>query len=84
MCKIAHSEVDNLASLARAHELEDKVAVVCRFSPEGEAATLQLPSIGPGGQRQIRSWPALRLGGAGRLFKVFFTETEVPAEAIPS
>ncbi|CAE7447066.1 unnamed protein product [Symbiodinium pilosum] len=46
---VAHtqSEVDKLISLARAHGITDKVAVVCRFTPDGKAGTMQLPSVGP-------------------------------------
>ncbi|CAE7539387.1 unnamed protein product [Symbiodinium sp. CCMP2456] len=59
------SELDALLSLARAHALQDKISVVCRFNPEQEAAALQLPSSGPKGQRQVRSWPAMPLGSSG-------------------
>ena len=61
----AQAEVDKLVSLARAHGITDKVAVVCRFTPEGKAGTMQLPSVGPGGKRQVRSWPVVPLGDAG-------------------
>ena len=59
------SELDALLSLARAHALQDKISVVCRFNPEQEATALQLPSIGPKGQRQVRSWPTVPLGSGG-------------------
>ena len=64
---VAHTQadVDKLVSLARAHAITDKVAVVCRFPPEGKAGTMQLPSVGPGGKRQVRSWPVVPLGDAG-------------------
>ena len=57
---IAHdqSEADTLISLARAHAVTDKAAVVCRFQPTKEASSMQLPSIGPRGQRQVRAWLA--------------------------
>ena len=55
-----------LLSLAKAHELTEKVAVVCRFEPTEGATTLQLPSVGPKGQKQVRSWPAVALGVAGK------------------
>ena len=59
----AQADVDKLVPLARAHAITDKVAVVCRFTPEGKR--LQLPSVGPGGKRQVRSWPVVPLGDAG-------------------
>ncbi|CAE7287846.1 unnamed protein product, partial [Symbiodinium sp. CCMP2456] len=61
------SELDSLQALARTHELKDKVAVICRFTPDTdtEAKTVQLPSIGPRGQKQVRSWPIVPLGGGG-------------------
>ncbi|CAE6971072.1 unnamed protein product, partial [Symbiodinium sp. CCMP2456] len=59
-------ELSALQSLARAHELKDKVAVVCKFEPPAGATTMQLPSIGPKGQRQVRAWPVVALCAAGK------------------
>ena len=59
------SELDALVTLARAHDLKEKASVICKFSPEGAASSLQLPSIGPKGQRQVRTWPVVHLCAGG-------------------
>ena len=59
------AELDAILSLARAHELKDAMSVICRFVPAGDATTMQLPSVGPRGQKQVRSWPAVALTEAG-------------------
>ena len=53
------AELDTIISLARSHELKEALSVICRFVPTGEAKTMQLPSVGPKGQKQVRSWPAV-------------------------
>ncbi|CAE6971378.1 unnamed protein product, partial [Symbiodinium sp. CCMP2456] len=53
------AELDTIGSLARSHELKEALSVICRFVPTGEAKTMQLPSVGPKGQKQVRSWPAV-------------------------
>ena len=53
------AELDTITSLARSHELKEALSVICRFVPAGEAKTTQLPSVGPKGQKQVRSWPAV-------------------------
>eukprot|EP00439_Symbiodinium_sp_Y106_P018821 s3194_g2.t1 len=53
------AELDTITSLARSHELKEALSVICRFVPTGEAKTMQLPSVGPKGQKQVRAWPAV-------------------------
>ena len=60
------AELDSLLTLARAHDVKEKISVICRFSPTGhEAEAMQLPSIGPKGEKQVRTWPAVPFGSAG-------------------
>ena len=59
------TELDAISSLARSHELKEALSVICRFAPAGDAKTLQLPSVGPKGQKQVRSWPAVAVSAGG-------------------
>ena len=60
------AELDSLLALAKSHEVQEKISVICRFNPTGhEAEAMQLPSIGPKGEKQVRTWPSVPLGTAG-------------------